>query len=161
MKKNYIGTQDERSYSKQTEETCAEPFAADSYYTWKRGFFLGNLLTGKPILRETALISAAWQPSSIFLWVSVAVWLYMRDREGKKKTLIPDLICLHDAFLMAFQTSSQTLLIQTHPFFILTHTNFNPRYMPAIQAHVAYINLLGLPQLVAFLLQKTLHLRPF
>lgn len=33
---------------------------------------------------------------------------------------IPDLVRLHNAFLMAFQTGGQALLIQTHSFFILT-----------------------------------------
>lgn len=35
------------------------------------------------------------------------------------KAFIPNLVCLHDALFVAFQTSGQALLIQTHALFIL------------------------------------------
>lgn len=36
--------------------------------------------------------------------------------------IIPDLVCLHNALFVALQTGSQTLLVQTHTFFILKMT---------------------------------------
>lgn len=48
--------------------------------------------------------------------------------------LVPDLIRLHDAFLMALQTSSQTFLIQTHPFFIL-HTQTHTHLVYTLRTH--------------------------
>lgn len=35
------------------------------------------------------------------------------------KSILPDLVSLHDALFMALQTGSQALLVQTHSFLIL------------------------------------------
>lgn len=65
-----------------------------------------------------------WQGSDqnkTFWWVETSGCRLLNTKQHIRSTkaFIPNLVSLHDALFVAFQTSGQTLLIQTHSFFIL------------------------------------------